>query len=128
MHGTKAVVAVEHAQIVIGVVKDFLDVWIREQRTDRRKVGDGQGIDQRGLGWARDLHEVNAIAVAVETCGFGIYADAFRPAQLGNQVGERRRRGDIAGPPRPPGRPRHSSFPSASMPAAISSRALARVL
>ena len=120
----KSVVPVEHAQVVVGVVKRLFDGRVGEQRAERGEIGggDGERVDERGLAPARDLDEIDAVAVAVEAGGFGVDTDARLAPHRADDLGERLGRGDV------PRGGAHSSFPSASRPAAISSSALASVL
>src|SRR5213079_3757268 len=85
--GAKAIVAVEHAQIVIGVVEGFFDLWISQQAAERLETrrGDGHGIDDGRLGWTRDLEEVDAVAVAMEAGRFGIDADPVLASRGGDE-------------------------------------------
>ncbi len=119
----ETVVAVEDAEIVIGVVKDLFELRVREQRAHRAEVlgGDGNGIDERGLCWARDLEQVDAIAVAMEARRLGIDADARLALHGGDELRQLPGSIDVS-------RRGHSCFPSASIPAAICSSALAKVL
>ena len=119
----KAVVAVEHAQIIVGVVEGLFELRIRQQRADGRQLrgGNGDGVDKRRLGWARDLEEVDTIVVTMEAGGFRIDADLSFASGGGDERRQLGSRVDVE-------RSAHSSFPSASSPAAISSSALANVL
>src|SRR6185503_11360437 len=65
-HGVETVVAVEDAKVVVGVMKDFLDIGVAQERADRCQVRDGERIDQRRLAGTRDLEEINPVAVAME--------------------------------------------------------------
>ena len=119
----KAVIAIEDAEIVIRVMERLFELRIRQHGAHGAQVGlgDGHGIDQRRLRRTRDLQEVDAVAVAMKARCFGIDADARLPPHGGD---ERRQLGtgvDVQ-------RSAHSCFPSASIPAAICSSALANVL
>jgi len=96
----------------------------RRGQPDRRKVGDGEGIDQRRLVRGRDLDEVDPVAVAVKTRRLGVHRDTRRAADGGDQLGEPIRLRDVT----VHAVSAYSGFASRSMPAAISSSALARVL
>ncbi len=119
-HGVKPVVAIEHAEIIVSVVEDFFELGISEQHPEWTEVwsGNRDGIDDRGLRRARHLEQVDAIAIPMEARALGIDADARLPAHGSDERRKVLRRVDVL----------HSCFPSASIPAAICSSALANVL
>ncbi len=102
----------------------LFDSRIGEDRAERGQVGKGEWIDEGGAVRRGHLDEVDAIAIAMKTGRLGVDRDARGAADGSDQLGEGFR-------------PRYvtihavsaySGFASRSMPAAISSNALANVL
>ena len=122
--GAESVVAVQDPEVVVGVVKGLLDAPVGEHRAEGGEIGDGEGIDQRRAVRGRDLDEVDPVAVAVKAGRLRIHGDAGNTPHCGDQLGEALRLRDVtihAGSA-------YSGLASRSMPAAISSSALAKVL
>ncbi len=121
--GMEAVIAVENAQIVVGVVEDLLDLRIGQQRTDGAEVRDGERVDDGRLRAGRELDQIDAVAIAMEARRFGVRRDQRRAAEPGDHIRERR-----GGLDEMVGRRGHSFLATWSRPAASSSSALASVL
>ena len=119
----EAVVPVEDAQVVVGIVEDLLDPGVREELADRRQIGDRERVDDGGGGGARQLDQEDAVTIAMKARRFGVGGHERLAAERGDGVGQRVGRADVAR-----GLPRHSSLLSCSRLAAISSSALASVL
>src|SRR4051812_49377275 len=74
----------QQPQIVVGVVKDDLDGWILEERSESSRFADGQRIDDSRLLARRELEQVNSVDEAVE-------ARAFSVQRENGRVGDRRK-------------------------------------
>ena len=77
-------------------MEHLLDRGVRQQRPDRRQVRDGEGVDDGGALPRRELHEEDAVPIAVEARRFGISPDQRLAAERRDDLAERLGRPDIA--------------------------------
>jgi predicted amidohydrolase YtcJ len=82
----EVLVAAEQAKIVVGVVQDDLGDAAFEHGCERREVGDGERVDEERLVARRQLHQTDAVEVAVVAGGFGVECEQ---RHAGDGVGER---------------------------------------
>src|SRR2546426_1244344 len=86
----EAVVSIEDADIVVRVVEDLFDLRVGEELPQGGEIAHRERVDDRGLSGARELHQEDAVAVAVKARGLGVGRDERLAPQRG---GDLRRRG-----------------------------------
>ena len=87
--GPKAVIAIEDAEVVVGVVEYLLHGGVGQQLADGVEVGYGEGIDDRCVLRGGQLHQIDAVEVLVETCRLGVDRDEGVAAKGCNHLAKR---------------------------------------
>src|SRR5439155_2925553 len=120
--GMEAVLAVEQAQVIVGVMEDDLDRQVSQDARERLEGADGQGIDHRRLRAGRYLQQIDPVLVPVKACGLRVDRQhRLRPKKLGELLQPRGCLNQLHAR-------LYSAFETSSRPAAISSSALESAL
>ena len=85
--GANAVLPLEEAQVIVGVVEDDFDPRVGQQRGKSLEALDGQRIHDGGALSRGDLQEIHPVLVAVEAGGLGVHGEQ----RFAGQVEPRRR-------------------------------------
>ena len=67
-----AVILVKQSQVVIGIVKNDLDILVFQDLAESLRHADGEGVDDCASLARRDLQEVDSVDEAVEARSLGI--------------------------------------------------------
>ena len=70
-----AIVLMQQAQIVVGVVQYDFDLWIFDQRPQARRLANRQGIDDGLMAIRRQLQQIDAVDEAMKTRALGVERD-----------------------------------------------------